>query len=101
MFEKLKNLNVDRLIDTDEAVAMHATGKALLGTYAEFGMEAPGWLTANLAALTREIRARNAENVAKKLADLKARRSSLRTAAEQRADIEAEIARLEAASATA
>lgn len=96
MLTKLRTFNVDGL-EVDEAVALYAFGKTLGQTYAEFGLEPPEWVGEQLEVLRREIKDRQRDALIKDLKDTKARREGLRTVDEKRAELDAKIARLEAA----
>lgn len=96
MFEQLKNLNLDRM-ELDEAIGLYAYGKHLQGTYAEFSIDPPSWLTINLKSLSREIQSRDADRKEKLLSELRSRRDALRTPDEKRKELDEKIAALEAA----
>lgn len=101
MYEQLKNFNVDRG-SVEEMVALLAFGKMLEAEYEsfeDFGIETPDWLTAKLKAIRREIRARHSDNINRKLADAQLRLESLKTPAEKRQAMLAEIKRLQTAAA--
>lgn len=94
MLEKLKNLDVER-IDLDEAVELSAIGRVVKDEYEKNGAEAPTWIDDRLREVRREIRARQADMIDKRLREAKARRASLKTTEEKRADLDREIAELE------
>jgi hypothetical protein len=96
MLEKLKQLNCDRL-DLDEAVALHAFAGVMETSFAGFGVASPKWLTDAQRALDEEIRRRARDDLMARLARAKARKEALKTEAQKRADVDGEIAALEAA----
>lgn len=57
--EKLKQLNVDRLLAIEEVVALSAEGRQLSGEYAVNDLEVPEWLERACATLGDEIAQRS------------------------------------------
>ena len=55
MLEKLKNLNVDRLLDMDEAVALSAYSRTLEAEYGELEIPLPEWIVKATDVLREEI----------------------------------------------
>lgn len=96
MFEKLRNLNIDRL-SVDEAVFLLTSAKTFAAGYAEIGIPVPEWLGDNIRSLEKDVKSRQRDEMERRLREAKTRRNSLRTAEEKRKDIDEEIARLEAA----
>jgi Skp family chaperone for outer membrane proteins len=94
--QRIKTIDTDG-IDTDDAVALLATAKAMKTEYRENFLEVPDWLTAGAAKLEREVRSRRRESLEKALANAVARKEALKSADEKRRDAEAEIERLRAA----
>ncbi len=56
--EKLKTLNVDRILDMDEAVALSAYARNLESEYENLQMDPPEWLAKSAAILREEIERR-------------------------------------------
>jgi hypothetical protein len=94
MLSELKNFDAKRM-DIVELVAVASFGRDLLAEFEELGVESPEWIAQNLTAVHREIKSRNADRIASKLRDAKARLETLKTPSEKRTDLQAEIARLE------
>ncbi len=55
MLEKLKNLNLDRLLDMDEAITLSAYARSLDNEYELLGIPVPEWLTKATDVLRAEI----------------------------------------------
>lgn len=91
--ETLKHLDVERL-DFDELIALSAFAKLLRAEY-ESASEVPEWLDDAGRSLKRDLQARQADATEKRLRELKARRETLKTPDQKRADIDKEIADLE------
>jgi hypothetical protein len=100
MLDALKNFNADRS-DMDEIVSLHAHAEQMSSAYAKFGVEEPDWFTANLKALAREIKTRNAANLERMLKEAKLRVEGLKTTQERREHEQQRIAELEAKLAAA
>ncbi len=94
MINELKNFTADRL-DLDELVALSAFGRAFQAELVQLNAEEPEWLGPQLRSLRSEIRTRQQDRIEKLLRQKKSRLESLKPAAEKRAEIEAEIKRLE------
>lgn len=95
MLERLKNFDLDRM-DVDELVFLSALARTLKQEYEAVGAETPEWVDTRARELRREIRARHADLIEKRLREAKMRLEALKPASERRKDVEAEIARLEA-----
>lgn len=95
MLAELKNLDVDR-ISLEEAVALSAFGKLLRSEFEVNQSEIPEWLSSRIKELSREIHARQADALEKRLRELKLRRESLKPAEKRRQETDDEIAALEA-----
>lgn len=94
MINELKNFNADRL-DLDELVGLSAFGRCFQAECAALNVEEPDWLGSNLRILRKEISIRQQDRLEKLLHQKKSRLQSLKPAAEKRAEIEAEIKKLE------
>ncbi len=95
MLERLKNLDVERM-DADDLIALSAFAKILEAEYAAHSLEVPEWLKDRQAELKREILTRTADMRAKRIREINARLDTLKTADEKRADLKAELERLQA-----
>lgn len=51
----LKEMNLDRILDLEEAVALSHFGSGLEQEYSELGLDAPEWLGRSLGTLRAEI----------------------------------------------
>ena len=95
MLEKLKSLNIDRLLDLDEAVSLSQYGRALEAEYGELGLAVPEWLQKSLNVLREEIARRT------KAADLAALKSveveleGYKTVSEKKTDAQRRLAALQ------
>ncbi len=95
MLDEFKHFDVDRL-GLDELLALKGFGEMLRAQYSAFQIDEPAFVGDNLKALSREIRARNADNIDKMLRDKKLRLEGLATPDEKRKKLAEEIAALEA-----
>jgi hypothetical protein len=96
MLEKLRSVNVDKM-DIDDLVELAAFGQLARTTYSAYEVPTPEWLTDALKTLDADIKRRRRDALEARRKQIKARRAGLRTAAEERADLDAEDARLAAA----
>lgn len=92
LIEKLKGLNLDRVLEIDEAVELSAVARSLESEYDALGIDTPGWLRQASDTLREEIAKRTQAAELAKLKTLEAQLESLKTAAEKRRDIERQIA---------
>jgi len=90
---QLKNLNVDRM-DVDEAISLATMARAYANGYEHYGVSPPAWLTGAIETLDVEINRRRRDILQSRKRELEANLTQLRTRQEQRADAEAELARL-------
>jgi ATP-dependent Lon protease len=91
----LKNFNADRM-DLDDMVGLLADSKALRAEYEALQIEEPEYIDTTIKAIRREITARNADKIAARKRELTARIDSLKTPAQKKAELEKELAKLEA-----
>jgi ATP-dependent Lon protease len=91
----LKNFNADRL-DMEDLVGLLADCKALRAEYEALQIEEPEYIDTTIKAIRREITARNADKIAARKRELAARIDSLKTPAQKKAELEKELAKLEA-----
>lgn len=68
MLQALKNLNLDRILDMDEAVALSLYARGLMNEYAELELPMPEWVEKSTDVLRTEIARRTR---ASDLAELK------------------------------
>lgn len=95
MIEKLKQLNVDRLLDMDEAVALSAYARQLENEYEALGMATPEWLERASNTLREEIARRTKAADLATLKSLEAEIEGYRTIGEKKADAQKRIADLQ------
>lgn len=88
-----KNFNADRM-DIDEFVALLAFGKSLRAEYDALQIEEPEYIDTQLKSLRREISVRSADKVAARKRELLARIDSLKTPAQKKSELEAELKKL-------
>lgn len=96
MLQRLKTLDVDRLIDMEELVELSTLARSLKAEFVEHELDVPEWLSDKAKTLNREINARNQDAIERRLRELKNRRETLETPAERKKKINAEIQQLEA-----
>ena len=95
MLEKLKSLNLDRLLDMDEAIALSAYARSLEGEYEALEMPVPDWLVKSTDVLREEIARRTK---AADLAELKRIESELegyKTVGEKKIEAQKRLASLQ------
>lgn len=90
-----KNFSADRM-DVDELVSLCAFGKAIRAEYDALQLDEPEFVGIQLASLKREIRSRVADKLEARKRELTARIDSLKTPAQKKAELEAELKKLEA-----
>jgi DNA repair ATPase RecN len=89
-----KNFSADRM-DLDELVALSAFGKSLRAEYEALQLEEPEFVAVQINTLKREIRSRVADKLEARKRELANRIDSLKTPKEKKAELEAELAKLE------
>jgi hypothetical protein len=94
MIEKLKTLSVAKYT-VEELIELRSQSRLLYSEYDTQKLEKPDWLNNAVNDLDREIAARAHDERARKLSELKARKSQLLTNQEKRDILDAEIASLE------
>ena len=95
MLEKLLNFDRERA-ELDEMLALHAFGKTLVASYAEFELEAPERVLLNVETIGEEIRARAKDNLQKVERELIRELEGLKTKEEKKGETEARLARVRA-----
>lgn len=96
MLHLLKSLNID-LIDIDDAVELVTFARLAEQTYTTYEVPAPGWLKDGINVLDREIKSRRRDMLHARQLEIAARLKSLKTRDEQKADLEAEQVKVNAA----
>lgn len=96
MLQQLKSLQIERL-DLYEAVALYDMGMRMVEASTKLEVPVPEWLSDNVKVLRSEIKARSRDALEARLREIRARRATLKTREEQREELEAEEARLNAA----
>lgn len=99
MLEKLKALNLDRM-DVDEAIELVTFGRVAEKTYSDYQVPSPEWLKDSIAALDGEIKRRRRDMLEARLKEVKARQTALKSREEKKAELDAELERLNAALGT-
>lgn len=89
-----KNYNAARA-DLDELIAMAAFGRALRAEYEAHQIEEPEFVAAKLKVLRAEIADRNADKVAARKSEIKARLDALKSPKEKAAELRKELEALE------
>ena len=89
-----KSYNTARA-DLDELVAMAAFGRTLRAEYGAHQIEEPEFVGAKLKSLRAEIADRNADKIAARKSEIKARLDSLKSPREKAIELRKELADLE------
>src|SRR5579872_6166327 len=95
MLEKLKGLNLDKLLDMDEAIALSAYARGLENEYGHLEMQTPEWLEKSTDVLREEIARRTK---AADLAELKRLESEIegyKSATEKRGEAQKKLAAMQ------
>jgi hypothetical protein len=95
MKEKLKQLNIDRLLDLDEAIEMSAAARVMAEEYAIFALPIPDWLERASATLRDEIAKRIRAGKLARLKQLETRLETYKTPNEKKKEDLAELAKLQ------
>lgn len=89
-----KNFSADRM-DVDELVALLAFGESLRKQYEALQLEEPDFVSIQIKSLRREIHARNADKVEARKREIASRIDALKTPAEKKRELQAELEKLE------
>jgi len=92
--QTFKNYNTTRA-DLDELVAMAAFGRTLRAEYESHQIEEPEFVGAKLKSLRAEIADRNADKIAARKSEIKARLDALKSPKEKAAELRKELDALE------
>lgn len=93
--QTFKTFNTDRASDVDEMVAGLAFGKSLRAEFDALQIEEPAYIDVQIKSLRREIASRNADKVEARKRELLARIDALKTPNQKKAELEAELKKLE------
>jgi hypothetical protein len=91
---QFRTFNVDRVTDIDELVAGVAFGKSLRAQFESLQLAEPDYIDIQLKSLHREIANRVEEQKAARIRTLAAQINTLKSRDEKRAELEAELAKL-------
>ena len=95
MLEKLKNLNMDRVLDMDEAVALSAYARALVDEYTDLGMLAPDWLVKSVDVLRDKIARRTRASDLAELKRLETELEGYKTVSEKKNEAQRRLAAMQ------
>jgi DNA repair exonuclease SbcCD ATPase subunit len=100
MIDQLKRANLDNY-DLEQLIELSAIARLIRNEFEvnTTGAEAPKWLDDRTREVRRAIATKQEDILEARLNELKSRRSTLRTAEEKRSELDAEIAKVEAARA--
>jgi hypothetical protein len=93
LINQLKALDTTRP-DLDELVSLSAQAKVLRAEYESENVDVPEWLDNANREIKREIRNRAADSIEKRKKELQNRLDALKTPTERRAELQAELDRL-------
>jgi hypothetical protein len=82
-------------LDLDELVALSAFGKSLRAEYEAHQVEVPDYVGTQLNALSREIKGRVADKVEARRRQIQTQLDQLKTPAERREELKAELAKID------
>ncbi len=95
MLEKLKNLNLDRLLDMDEAVALSSYSRALEAEYGELEIPLPEWIVKATDVLREEIARRTRAADLAELKRLEGELDGYKTVNEKRGEAQKRLAAIQ------
>lgn len=95
MLEKLKTLNLDRLLDMDEAIALSAYARGLENEYGHLEMSAPEWLQKSTDVLREEIARRTKASDLAELKRIEGELDGYKTVTEKRNEAQKRLAALQ------
>lgn len=95
LMEKLKALNLDRILEVDEAVELSAFARSLESEYATLDLPTPAWLQQAGDTLREEIARRTRAADLAALKEVEAQIESLKSASEKRKEAETRLAALQ------
>ena len=95
--ERLKGLNVDKLLNLDECVAAYVDATQMACGFEELGMDNPDWLNKSTDIIKAEIDRRTREDNMRMLKEVEAELEGLRTHGERRSAAQDRLAQLQKA----
>jgi hypothetical protein len=95
MLHDFETFDADRC-SLEQLVTLAAFGRGLRAEHEALGIEEPEWVGSQLKAVRREVAARNADSIEKRIREKKSRLEALKPPEEKRAALQAEIDALEA-----
>jgi hypothetical protein len=95
MHEKLKNLNLDRVLDMDEAVALSAYARSIENEYGHLEHPAPDWLAKSTDVLREEIARRTRAADLAALKNLETELEGYKTVTEKRTEAQKRLGELQ------
>ena len=93
--EKLKNLNMDRVLDNDEAIALSAFARQQIAEYEALEQAVPEWLEKSTDVLRTEIARRNRADDLRRMKEIEGRLETYRSPKQKEANDLAELAKLQ------
>jgi len=91
--QTIRAFNAERE-DIEELVLMLATALTVKEQFEALELDVPEWLEPKIRAIRREVTTRNADRLEKRLAEAKLRMDSLKTPVQRKAELQAEITKL-------
>ena len=95
MLERLKQMNLDRLLDMDEAVSLSAYARGLQAEYEELGLPAPQWLETSVSTLRTEIARRTHASDLAEMRRIEGELESYKTVTEKRGEAQRKLGELQ------
>lgn len=95
LIEKIKGINLDRLLEVDEAVELSAVARTLEQEYTNLELPVPGWLTQASDLLREEIAKRTRASDLARLKELEAQLESFKTVSEKKSEALRALAELQ------
>lgn len=95
MLEKLKNLNLDRILDMDEAIALSAYARGIETEYEALDLQAPEWLAKSTDVLREEIARRTRATDLARLKELEGELEAYKTVSEKRTEAQKRLGELQ------
>jgi hypothetical protein len=95
MLEKLKQLNLDKILEMEEAVQLSAFSRSLEGEYEALELPVPDWLVKATDILREEIARRTRASKLSELKNLEAELEGYKTVTEKRTEAQKRLADLQ------
>lgn len=93
--QTIKTLNMDRVLDMDEAVALSADVRVFEGEYEHLGIPVPEWLVKSADVLREEIARRTKADKLARLKNLESQIEGYKSATEKRNEAAKQLAALQ------